>query len=221
MEHVNTILTHSETAGNVVQAYLVPTPAGTWHAVATDQPEPRRQVLWGLLRGAASRPVPLAKLVEWTGLPDRKAIRTLLFKMQREGWLSGDVEPLALPSGPLAQSLTELLAAFSDCGRALLGNDDGLCMATAGFERAEAERFAALSAGLYPLYRQHRRHGNDAAEAVLSWTLSDDHGGAVAVRTWHLGGRVFHLVVGGTPAWDADAIVPCAALLSRRYLGEC
>jgi hypothetical protein len=217
---MSTSPTFSEATGDVVQAYLVPTPAGTWHAVATDEPDSQRQVLWGLLRGAASRPVPLAKLVEWTGLPDRKAIRTLLFKMQREGWLSGDVEPLALPSGPLAQSLTELLTMFSDCGRSLLGNDDGLCMAVAGFEHAEAERLAALSAGLYPLYRQHRRHGNDAG-TILSWTLSDDEGGAVAVRSLHLGGRVFHLVVGGVPVWNAEAIVPCAALLSRRYLGEC
>lgn len=214
---------YCETAGDnvVVQAYLVPTPAGAWYAMAGEEKDARRQVLHGLLRGGACRPVPLGKLVEWTGLPDRKTIRTLLFRMQREGWLNADVQPLALPAGPLDDALEALLATISDCGRALVGNDDGLCVAAAGFARAEAERLAALAAGLYPVYRQHRRHGVEAPGEVLSWTLNASDGSTVTVRSLHLGGRVFHLVVSGAPAWDAAAIVPCAALLSRRYLGEC
>lgn len=207
-------------AGNVVQAYLVPTPAGTWFAVAGNEKDPRRQVVHGLLRGAASRPVPLAKLVEWTGLPDRKAICTLLFKMQREGLLSGEVEPLVLPATSLAQSLEALLARLSDRGQALVSSEEGLCVAAAGFTHAESERLAALSAGLYPLYRQHRRHGSDAIGSVPSWTLSAADGGTLTVRTLHPGERVFHLVVGGTPLWETEAIVPCAALISRRYIGE-
>jgi hypothetical protein len=206
-----------------ISAYLVPTAAGARFAVAAARQDARRTILLGLLRGAASRPVPLTRLAELAGMPDRKAVGGLLFKMQRAGWLSGDVEPMRLPRAPLAEALPALLAALAPCGRAVLAAHDGLCVAWTGFERTAADRLAAVSAGLFPIARNfEERHDAETGAPPASWTLCDTEREArLTIRPLYIGPRPFHLALAGGPDTDDDAFVQLIALLSRRYLGEC
>lgn len=208
---------------NAASAYLVPTCSGAEFAVASAAADARRAILSGLLRGAAGRPVPLARLAELAGMPDRKSVGTLLFKMQREGWLSGDVEPLRPPVDALADALPPLLAALSPHGRAVLAEGSGLCFASSGFVHPLDQQLAALAAGLYPLTRRCERDlGATLPLAQPRWHLQDGAREAhLSVRTLHVGRHLFHLVLAGTPVADSVAFVHLVALLSRRYLGEC
>jgi hypothetical protein len=208
---------------NTVNAYLVPTVSGTEFAVASGAADARRAILLGLLRGAASRPVPLARLAELAEIPDRKSVGALLFKMQREGWLSGDVDPLRFPDNALAEALPPLLATLSLHGKAVLADNNGLCIAFAGFERPVADELAALGAGLFPLTRRFQRDlGAAIPLARATWSLQDgDCEVRLSVRPLHIGRHLFHLIQAGTPVTGSDAFLHLVALLSRRYLGEC
>ncbi len=214
---------YDESTDAAVHAYLVPTPAGAWHAVASNEREARRSVLMGLLQGAARVPVSLVKLIEWTAVTDRKAVRSLLFKMQRDGWLNADVNPLELPEQPLDEALPRILRDLSDQGAGLLGDDAGLCIAYSGFDRVTAEKLAAFSTAAYGLYRRYRTEVEESAgPSAFGWALLDDESDfSLTVRSLYVGDRVFSLIVGGKPRLTSEAFVRLAALLSNRCLGRC
>jgi hypothetical protein len=204
----------------VIRAFVVPNAAGVEFAVASDQNDPRRSIMWGLLRGAASRPTPLALLGELTGLPDRKALGTLLYRMQRDGWVQGDVEPLTLPPAPLDTAVTQLLAELSSEGAAVLSDSLGLCFAYSGLMRADADDLAALGASLHPLARRCRTGAPPDAGAATTWGLLKPEGTiGFTLRPLHVGRHLFHLIVGGTANLRSQSFVRLVALLSRRYLG--
>lgn len=207
---------------DVVHAFLVPTPAGASYAVAANKQDAKRNVLVGLLRGAASRPVPLNKLVEWTGITDRKAVRGLLFKMQRDGWLTGDVEPFSLPSTPLDVSLSPILAEISSEGMGVLSDAAGLCVAYVGCPRELAEKLAALSAAIYPFHRRYRNDiGGDENMTSFTWSLQGEGGFDLVIRPLYLSDHIFHLTVANVPIFDGAAFVRLVALLSQHSLGKC
>jgi hypothetical protein len=205
-----------------IAAYLVPTSSGAEYALASSRPDARRAILSGLLRGAASRPVPLGKLAELAGITDRKEAGGLLFRMQREGWLSGDVEPLRLPNTPLAEAVPGFLSTLSTLGMAVLADGDGMCFGYAGLERGTAEKIAAFSAGLYPITRRFENDlGSDAfLHHNLITTQNARQEVRFSVRALHVGRHLFHLTLAGAPAPGGDAFVQLAATLSHRYLGE-
>jgi hypothetical protein len=207
---------------NTIGAFLVPTPAGVDHAVAAREPDPRRSALSGLLRGAASRPMPLALLGELTGLSDRKALGALLYRMQREGWVQGEMEPLTLPPAPLDTAVAQLLAELSSEGTVVLSDSLGLCFACAGLARADADDLAALGAGVYPLARRCRIGLAKDSASAPAWGLLKPEGGiCFTLRPLHIGRHLFHLIVGGAVNLRSQSFVRLVALLSRRYLGAC
>lgn len=205
---------------NVVRTFLVPTAAGAWFASASAEADPRRTMLWGLLRGAAAEPSPLTRLCELADMPDRKAAGSLIFKMQREGWLSSEVEPFRFDNAPLDESLAALLPALSAGGGAVLADAAGLCIASAGFPADAARRLSACGAGLLPYIA---RSGNDVIQntSTALALLDGELGVHIVVRPLCLGRHRLHLTLAGGPAVNSDAIVRLTARLGRRYLGNC
>lgn len=163
--------------------------------------------------------MPLAALMAWSGQADSKTVRSLLFKMQRNGWLSAEMEPFQLPGEPLASLLESALSGLTDIGAAVLADHAGMCVARAGMDRAEAEQLAAFGAGLYASYQRYRG-GAVAGPALASWDLLGEESAAVLrVRHLHLGERVLHLCLRGKERDGTDAALRLAVSLSQRYLG--
>jgi hypothetical protein len=147
-------------------------------------------------------------------------VGTLLFRLQREEWLDGDVEPLRLPVAPLADALPALLGELSSGGCAVLGTVEGLVYARVGFENRTAEQIAILSAGLRPLLDRV------APEALASATENELHAWGVLdprdrprlmIVPLQFGTRCLYLALGAEPRLEASALVQLVALLSRRY----
>lgn len=210
-------------ANKPIPAYLVPTPVGARFAISAAEPDPRRRVLNALLRGGSSRPMPLAMLAEVSGVNDRKALGAILFNLQRDGWISGEVEPLTVAHEPLGEAVPPLLETLSSTGHGVLADDKGLCYAFAGYARADAERLAAFSSNTYPLLRQYREFpGLVATDQPPAWALLDEATGVqLTILPLFVGGHLFHLSLAGTPREDSPALIKLAALLLRRYVGTC
>jgi hypothetical protein len=167
--------------------------------------------------------MPLGMLGEITGINDRKTLGAILFQLQRLGWLSSDVEPLTVTREPLEDALPPLLAALSSKGQGVLSDDNGFCFASAGFARTDAERYAAFGAGLYPLWRLYREEPQLAAsDEPIAWGLVT---GASELRMTvcplHVGEHVLHMTLAGGANMDSPAFIRLAALLLRRYVGNC
>ncbi|NIR60300.1 MAG: roadblock/LC7 domain-containing protein [Gammaproteobacteria bacterium] len=206
----------------VIPVFLVPTPDGARYALASGARDARRGVLLGLLRGGAQRPVPLGEVAEWADLPDRRSAGALVFKMQREALISGETQPLSLPASPRRASVSRSLAELAGDGAAVLGEGDGLCLAHSGLSRPDAERIAALSAALYPLYRRQRWSATGDDAFVLSqWRLVADDGRTLVVRHLRLGRHLFHLAAVASDERGDVSLVRLAALMSRWCLGTC
>ena len=209
---------------DVIRAYLVPSGAGAEFACASNRRDARRNILWGLLRGAAGRPVPLARLAEWTGIADRREIRTLLFRLQRDGWLNGDLEPFTMPNDPYDEVLTSTLGEVSGGQATVLANAWGLTVAHAACPREQAQRLALAAAALSPLVRTTGRDATESALAHIVQSFRDRDGAEFVVRPIYLESMAFFLVLPRDLGHDEErsaAFVRLMALLSRRYLGEC
>ncbi len=209
---------------DVIRAYLVPSGAGAEFACASNRRDPRRSILWGLLRGAAGRPVPFAHLAEWTGISERREIHTLLFRLQREGWLNGDVTPFTMPDAPLDDTLALTLGEISGGCAAVLANAWGLPLAHAVCAREKARRLSLAAATLSPLVRTTGRDATEAALVQIVQSIRDRDGDEFEVRPIYLETMSFFLVLPRDLARDeerSNAFARLMALLSRRYLGEC
>lgn len=206
-----------------IPAYLVPTPAGARFVLGTRESDPRRLVLGALLRGGSSRPMPLAMLAEISGVADRKALGAILYRLQRDNWLTGDVEPLTVAREPLGEAVPPLLRALSESGHGVLADGSGLCYAYSGYSRDEADRLAALSTGLFPLWRlYHELPEISAQQGAAGWTLVTGSGTArLTICPIFVGEQLLHLTLADAPNFESPAFVKLAALLLRRYVGLC
>jgi hypothetical protein len=194
--------------------FLVPTPAGAGYASLSSDAEPRRHVLLALLRGGANRPAPFERLAQLAALDDRKAAATLVFGMQRAGWVNGEVEPLVIPTGPLAMLLPRLLAHIGGEDVAVIADASGLCVAHHGCARDEAESLCAHVASLDPRLRR-MSDGKDG------WGLAaGKDGGRMTVRPLCTGRFRFLLVLGKGARLDSDAYLHLVSVLARHCLGE-
>jgi hypothetical protein len=201
-----------------VRAFLVPTAAGAWFCTDSRQFEPQRAVLAGLLRGDGDK-LTLTRLASLTGVDNPKSLRALLFKMQRDGLVTADTEPLACPTTSLDQARAHLLPDLSNTGRCVLADAAGLCVVYAGFDRPAAECCAAVAV---ESYRAYHRYQSDLAralgEAPHAWsTVGSTPDSSLLVTHLYIGECIFYLIVSGAPRLESLAAVGLIALLNREY----
>lgn len=203
------------------QRYLVPRPAGIAFAVRSPAADPRRRIVLALLAGGADAPMQLAELAAESGIRDRREFAALLFQMQRDDWVHGDVRPLGLPHGSPAEAFPAMLPRLSSEGAAVLATGTGLCIAGFGVDTARSRHLAALAANMprsltHPSDRGSASGAN--ADRMLGWQLPTPSGEpefhAVPLN---VGTQRFLLILGGVPQLGARAFTDLIGLLSRRY----
>jgi len=194
--------------------YLIPRPRGVALAMRARANDGRRRLVLALLRGDVSIPAQLGEIGRLARLSDAQSVGAFLFRLQREEWVDGDVQPLRLPSAPLAEALPALLGELSTGRCAVLGTAEGLACARVGFEAGVADRIAALSADLGPLLD---RVALEEGEAGASGVFGLINRLRLTIMPLRLGARRFSLAVGDEPRLESDALVQLAALLARRY----
>jgi hypothetical protein len=202
-----------------MQTYLVPTAAGARFAAASNAADPRRAVLRSLLRDTSGRPLPLDELVAIAKDDDRRAVVQMLFRLQRDGWLSSSDEPLANTTLSFDDALADFLGRLAGSGQALLARDNGMCVAYKGWSRDVAERLAALAAMLVqtrtPTWIDPGDdHDNTSCQLAGRW-------GTVEATFIPLvfGAFKFILATGTEPRMDSADLAMLIALLGRRYFG--
>lgn len=198
------------------QTYLVPTTNGARYVVASNELNQRQKLLLCLLRGDSSE-----SLMNIVGLPDRKTLGALVFKMQHEGWLTGDIKPIRLPREPLSQSLLVLLESLSSQGKGMLADQFGCCIANTGYSKDEADKLAAFIAGLYPVNNRYqfetaaKEPGIDS-DKDLGLEISLKYGSThLSIRHLHIGTRVFHLALAGEVQHEDNNFVNLVTRLIR------
>ncbi|WP_457668523.1 hypothetical protein [Thiolapillus sp.] len=198
--------------------FIAPTPAGAYYASASPTSDPARHVLQQLLQLKKTPSLTMVKLQGWTGLDSEEAQR-LLYHLQSQALVQGFDQPRVCPDGPLEEILPQILPAFSSEGKALLADDQGFYVASAGFPHEAAEELAALSASLGTLHKRHKRLlSNNLGYHTSAWTLSDAAGNS-QIGFWPLfiGAQRFSLVIGGVPRLNQNTFTQLVWILGIRY----
>ncbi|OWY39455.1 hypothetical protein CEK28_08260 [Xenophilus sp. AP218F] len=198
--------------------YPMATPAGAYYAVSSPEQDPARILLGHILRVGHSVPLSAELLGEWTGGAVDAALETL-YRLQRLEFVHGTEAPRPPASSNLESQLPGLLARLSDCGRALLADDNGLYYATAGFHHESAEAIAALAGDIVSLGRRHalllKNHLNLGSGA---WAVANPVGASeLAFYPLYIGQQSFVLIIGGAPQLQDQHFVTLIELLARRY----
>lgn len=206
------------TTSKQAKSYLVPTTDGAGYVVASPQLNQRKKLLLCLLKGNDSQQPLMEHLMSTVELPDRKALGSLLFKMQREGWLTGDNNPIRLSQEPLSQSLAPLLESLSSMGKGVLADQLGCCIASTGYNKLEADKLAAFTAELYPANKRYSPDpGNKNPDGSTGLELSLKYDAtSLFIRHLHIGARVFHLALAGEIRHAGNNFVNLVTRLVRR-----
>ncbi len=199
-------------------AFILPTPAGAYHAACTQTPEAARNFLFATMGQQSSQWGDAATVQRWHGGTAEEALE-LLYHLHQRRWVVGDTSQQLAPTGPLPDITTSLLAPLSAVGHALLADEQGIYIATAGFHHETAEELAALSGDLLNL---HRRHGglihHNLGLSHRGWSLSDASGHS-QLGVWPLAidQLLFTLVIKGMPCLNQAAFRDLVWTLTWRY----
>ncbi len=198
--------------------FLQPTPAGAYHAVAGPDQTPERRLLLGTMRSHASVRATVDQLCIWCGQPAKSALATA-FRVQERGWIEGFHVPYAPPAGALEPIAVAAATALSSTAHGLLADTQGFCIASAGFEPAQAEFLAAVSADIASLHERHAAYLADASGTSSgAWAMVDMAGNS-RVGFWPLfvGEERFVLALGGLPLLHRAALVDLVWTLTVRF----
>jgi hypothetical protein len=200
---------------------LEPTPSGAFFTVSSNNAEPARRLLQGVMSESISPEWDVERLSEWSGLEQKEAL-DLLHRLQELGWMSGLEQAQTAPDAPLEEILPALLEQVSAEGKALLADNQGFYLATSGIPHEAAESLSAVSADLGSLYERHQRLlANNLGQREQAWSLTDAAGNS-QLGFWplHIGSQRFVLVIEGRPAFNQPAFRDLVWILTLRYSTE-
>ena len=199
--------------------YLVPRPRGVSWAVGSRTEDIARRLILDLLGGGSERPMDLAELAPRYGMSDVAAFGKLLFKLQRETFLTAALEPLTLPdAGSFNEAINDCLARFAVSGSAVLATDGGLCYGRAGASVSDANLISSTAYRMFSMRQRLRRAMSgrlvdaDALDATGAYVIED-----LQLMPVHTGSRLFYLVTVGQPDFTNGAYIALVSLLLRRY----
>ncbi len=204
---------------NAPTRYLVPRPRGASWAVSSRQADPERHLILALMADAGEQPMDLDALARRMDMDEGADFGKFVFALQRKGYLTCDVSPLALPQQPsFAEAISDCLARLALSGTAVLATEDGLCYGRSGASVGDANLIASMAYRMADM-RERLRHSMCHAGADSELTNVT---GAYVIEDLQLmpidtGRRRFHLVTLGQPDFSNGAYVALIALLLRRY----
>lgn len=206
----------------IAGSYLMPSPAGAYHAVSSSSSDPARSMLLNIMRQKKAGLLDAQWLQKLAAEEEGKAME-LLLELQNAHMVQGLDEAWAPPEGPLEKVLPELLAELAVEGdQALLADDQGFSLVNHGFEPEQAEDLSGLSAGLGLLHKRHLHVlGKSLGLSSSAWAIVGA-GGNSEVGFWplYIGTQRFVLIIRGIPNLNRPALVGLIWVLTRRYLSN-
>jgi hypothetical protein len=198
--------------------YLHPTPAGAYFAASRPTRDPARAFLLRLLQEATTPQLTPELVQGWTGSSPEAALE-FVYRLQSAGLIQGLPVPVSVPPDSVEALLPPLLAQLAEDGRALLADQRGLYLGTAGFAHETAEELAALGADLGRVHERHSQmlHGNLRLRGD-GWGLVSANG-ASELGFWPLfvGSEYFMLILTGAPRFNQEAFTTLMWTLGVRY----
>ena len=202
-------------------AYLRPTPAGAFFAVATPAGDRAQRFLFRLLQEKVTPGATEAHLLTWSGFEQPDDALQLVRRMQQSLWIEALSASRGVPEGALEEILPGLLTPLSAAGKAVLADAQGFYVATQGFAHETAEELSALSADLASLHERHAGLLNrNLSLRGSAWAMVDAAGHSQA-GFWplYIGSNRFVLAVAGVPLFNRQELVDLVWVLVHRYAG--
>lgn len=199
--------------------YLQVTPSGAYYATVNSQPDDARAILLQLMSSEAALEFSIELFAELADMEESSA-QALFDRLLARRFLGLVSEPTEPFKGSLEAGLVDILPSLSSSGKVVLGDDQGFCLASAGFEQDHADGLAALSADLIALHERHGRLLNTDLKLMgQSWGLLDPVGSSI-LGTWivHIGSQSFALMIHEQPNLNQQSFVDLLSALAVRYL---
>lgn len=154
---------------------------------------------------------------EWLGEESSEPPVDLVARMEALGWVWGIESAQEAPSGPLEPLLPRLLPSLSSLQQGLLADHQGLQVGFAGFDEAQAQGIAAVSADAVALaFRCRRLLGGLERLGPGAWGMIDAAGHSqIGVWPLFLGNKWFALVLGGRPRFNHPDFLSLVWALAR------
>lgn len=199
--------------------YMLPTPAGAFHAVTATEIGPAERLLINLLQQPVSTRIDLPTLCSLIDIPDEQEALKVLFNAQSSLWLQGFGSPQGIPGIGIGSKLADLVEKLSDLGKGLLVDDNGFPLVRAGLDEETTDTLAALSADLATVQLRHaRRLHTNLGMSMQGWAAVNSLG-ASRVGVWPLliGNQTFLMVLLGEPKLNQSAFITLVWILMNRY----
>ena len=199
--------------------FVLPTPAGAYYAISSNEHDKPRKFLQKLLQQQNTPELCIEKLQFLTETDDADKALELLHHCQKLGWVQGIDEALESPGGALEEILPDLLQQVSETGKVLLADDQGFYLASEGFAHETAEELSALSAEIATVH--NRRSGllmNNLGMASQAWAIVDAYGNS-QIGFWpvFIGKHRFVIAIAGISHFNRSEFVSLILALSIRY----
>jgi hypothetical protein len=201
--------------------YLQVTPSGAYYATVNSEPDDARALLLQLMSSDISIEFSLDILAELADL-EKELAGVLFNRLIARRFLALVPEPVMPRQDSLEATVTEILLTLSSTGKAVLGDDQGFCLGSSGFDRDHADALAALAADLISLHQRHQLLLNKELGLMgESWGLLDPVGSSV-LGVWiiHIGSQLFSVVIHGQPNLNQHQFVELVSALTSRYLDQ-
>lgn len=138
--------------------YLTLTPSGVMHAFAYAIPNDKHKALQTLVSQTH-----VMSTKEWLN----KYSHEWLDEFDEKGWIQHLSQNLPAPNMPLDKFLPYVVASLSGTRKAVIGSNEGFCLARIGYTTDEADRLAVAGADFFDFFvRQHERGLAIAGQAV-------------------------------------------------------
>lgn len=199
--------------------YVLPTPAGAYHAVSTPDDSRVRRLLLALLRHRSSPHVDVESLRQWLDTGDEQEALEILHRAQTLAWIEGYEELRDVPGLGVGKELHQLLPRLSSVGQGMIVDWNGLSLASCGIDAETADTLAALSADLIGVQERHaERLTQSLGQAVHGWAAVDAYGSS-RIGAWPLfvADKRMLLVLLGEPRLNDPSFLALAWVLINNY----
>jgi hypothetical protein len=203
----------------VEEFYLLPTAAGAFYAVSSQEDEPIRRLMLVLLKQETSLQVTIENLCQWLEIRDEQKALEILHRAQTLSLIQGFQEPQQMSELGIGKKLQSILPSLSSIGKALLVDWNGLSLVHSGIDDATAEMLSALSADLISVQKRHaERLAENLGLGAQGWAAVDAYGSS-RIGAWplYVGNEHFMLVLLGEPMLNKSEFISLVWVLINRY----